>query len=158
MEKVTTIIDERANKELAKPTRILTYILAGLGGFCVGYYFMFSIISQKWSEPVNIVLCIVGVIFIAFGFFFDYRVSKAIKLAKANPVTTVTEFNDDHLFMVSYKNNEKVSEGKVEYTSIKRYTVKANFVFLVTLNNVTLAFTKSDELVEFLSKTGIKKM
>ena len=158
MEKVTTIIDERANKELAKPTRILTYILAGLGGFCVGYYFMFSIISQKWSEPVNIVLCIVGVIFIAFGFFFDYRVSKAIKLAKANPVTTVTEFNDDHLFMVSYKNNEKVSEGKVEYTSIKRYTVKANFVFLVTLNNVTLALTKSDELVEFLSKTGIKKM
>lgn len=158
MEKVTTVIDEKANKELLKPTRILTWVLAGLGGFGVGYYFMYSIISQKWSEAVNIILCIVGVIFIAFGFFFDYRITKAIKLAKANPITTVTEFNEDHLVMESYKNNEKIGESKVDYKSFKRYTVKANFVFMTYQNNSTFAFTKSDELVEFLSKTGIKKM
>lgn len=158
MEKVTTIIDEKANKELLKPTRILTWVLSGLGGFGVGYYFMYSIISQRWSEAVNIILCIVGVVFIAFGFFFDYRITKAIKLAKTNPITTVTEFNDDHLVMESYKNNEKIGESKVDYKSFKRYTVKANYVFMTYQNNSTFAFTKSDELVEFLSKTGIKKM
>ena len=158
MEKVTTVIDEKANKELLKPTRILTLVLAGLGGFGVGYYFMYSIISQKWSEAVNIILCIVGVVFIAFGFFFDYRITKAIKLAKTNPITTVTEFKEDHLVMESYKNNEKIGESKVDYKSFKRYTVKANFVFMTYQNNSTFAFTKSDELVEFLSKTGIKKM
>ncbi len=158
MEKVTTIIDENANKELLKPTRILTWILALLGGFCVGFYFMFSIMTQKWLEPVNIILCVVGVVFIVFGFFFDYRVTKTIKLAKANPITTVTQFNEDHLVMESYKNNEKIAESKVDYKSFKRYTVKANFVFMTYQNNTTFAFTKSDELVEFLSKTGIKKM
>ena len=147
MEKVTTTIDENANKELLKPTRILTWILAILGGFCVGFYFMFSIMTQKWLEPVNIILCVVGVVFIIFGFFFDYRVTKTIKLAKAN-----------HLVMESYKNNEKIAESKVDYKSFKRYTVKANFVFMTYQNNTTFAFTKSDELVEFLSKTGIKKM
>lgn len=157
MEKVTTIIDEKANKELLKPIRILTWVLALLGGFCVGYYFMYSIISQRWSEAINIILCIVGVVFISFGFFFDYRITKAIKLAKTNPITTVTEFNEDHLMMESYKNNEKIGESKVDYKSFKRYTVKANYVFLTYQNNSTFAFTKSDELVEFLSKTGIKK-
>ena len=37
MEKITTIVDDKANKELAKPTRILTWILAGIGGFCIGF-------------------------------------------------------------------------------------------------------------------------
>ena len=158
MEKVTTIVDDKANKELAKPTRILTWILAGIGGFCIGFYFTFNIITKSWLEPINIIMAVVGVIFIACGFFFDYRINKAIKLAKANPITTVTEFNEDHLVMESYKNNEKIAESKVEYISFKRYTVRAHFVFLTTQNNVTVAFTKSDELVEFMSKTGIKKM
>lgn len=157
MEKVTTVLDEKVYKELFKSTRVLTWVLAGLGGFGVGYYFMYSILSQKWSEPVNIILAVVGVIFIAFGFFFDYRVSKAIKLGKNNPITTVTEFNEDHFIIESYKNDEKTGESKIEYKSFKYYIVKTNYVYMTYENNSTFAFTKSDELIELLNKVGIKK-
>ena len=160
MEKVVTIVDEKANKELTLSTRIFVCILAGLGGFGIGFYLMYSIFKREggWNDPLNITLCVLGIFFIIVALFFDYKITKAIKLAKANPVKTITEFNDDYLVMESYKGEEKVAESKLEYKSFKRYSVKKNFVFMVTDNNITLAFTKSDELVDFISKTGIKKL
>lgn len=157
MEKVTTVVDEKAIKECYKSSRILCYVLAGLGGFGVGFYFMYSIMTQKWIEPFNGILFIMGIVFIIVGVILDGSISKAIKAVKANPATTITEFKEDHLFMEAYRNGEKVSEGKEEYKMFKHYIVKTHYVFMYTKTNVVYTFTKSDELVEFLSKTGIKK-
>lgn len=158
MEKITTVIDEKANKELAKPTRILSYIIGFLGAACIGFYITFSALTKTWGDALNIVLVIVGAIFLLFGVYFDHIITKALKRAKADPFTSISDFQDEYVFIEIFKNEEKMSEGKIYYNTIKRMLVRKNYIYLVGENRMTYVFTKSDELLDFLSKTGVKKL
>ena len=157
MEKIKTILDKKASKEILSTTFALAWSCFGISSFCIVLYFFFGILLKEWSDASLITALIIGVIIFIFSLFVLFYLSNNLKKANSYVREAIYEFTDDALLYEVYKNGEKIEEGKTYYRDIVDYKVTKNYIYLRLRNNTYFCANKVDGLLDFIADKGISK-
>lgn len=157
MEKIKTILDKKASKELLSTTFALAWSCFGISLFCIVLYFFFGILLKEWSDASLITALIIGVIIFIFSLFVLFYLSNNLKKANSYVREAIYEFTDDALLYEVYQNGEKIEEGKTYYRDIVDYKVTKNYIYLRLRNNTYFCVNKVDGLLDFIANKGISK-
>ena len=157
MEKIKTVLDEKATKEFMKGGFILAYVGIAVSLLVFAIYVLFGVINNSWVDTISIVLLIAGITLLLLSLFLLFFYMNAVKKAGAFIRTAEYEFLDDSLVYTLYRNDEKIEEGKQYYQDLVDYRESKNYVFIRLKNNTFFAITKVDGLVDFLASKGLHK-
>ena len=157
MEKIKTIIDRKANKEILGTTFALTWLCFAFSLLCVVLYFLFSILFNNWLDPISISSLVIGIIILVFAVVVLFYLSNNLKKSTHYVREAIYDFTDDALLYEVHQNGEKIEEGKVYYCDLLDYKETKNYIYLRLRNNTFICVSKVDGLLDFIISKGISK-
>mgnify|MGYP002868507777 CR=1 FL=1 len=157
MDKITTVINEKAVKEYLSP--LVKFIIFCFVGFIIfiALYFIFAIISNNWLDPLHYVFIAVALICLVGAFIFLFKYLKSINLVKKHQTTLNYEFFDDYFIFISSNENRKVDERKIFYSDLVSYRESKNYYFLMLNDNNAFIINKNEEVIKLIKEKGISK-
>lgn len=157
MEKLTTIIDKNATKELIQSTFVLSIVALITGILMIGIYVFFGFLNNSWLDPLQIIIVVLAVILLVLALVIILSYVGSLSKMKNYVRKIVYDFKDDEIVFEIYKDEELVEQGKVYYQDLLEYKETKNFVFIRLSNNTWLTFKKVNGLVDFFASKGLTK-
>ena len=158
MEKITTVVDERLTKELLHGKTICGFIYGLISLTIIAFYFVMSIIGNKWTDSLLIVALVIGCVALIADIVFILMLFKSINKTRDLKRTIISEFLDEAIIFEIFNEKEKIQNGKISYSNILGYKETKNYLFLRLKSNQYFGINKVEGLLDFVKAKGIKKL
>ena len=158
MNKIETVIDVNAAKQYLFPlVKFIIFCFVCFIAF-IALYFVFSIISNNWLDPLHYVFIAVALICHIGGIIFLVKYLKSINIVKKTQTKVSYEIYDDYMLFTSANINGKVEERQVSYDEIVNYRESKDYYFLLLINNNAYIMDKNEISTKLIKDKGYQKV
>ena len=157
MKQVKTFIDKNSTKEFIQGNLIFAIVSLGISLAIIALYVVFGILNKSWTDPLQIVLVVLGGVLLVLTIIMIVSYLNAINKVKDFKRTIIYNFEDNALSYDIYREEEKVDSGKIYYQDLLDYKESKNYIYLRIKNNTWLVVSKEEELITFIESKGIIK-
>ena len=156
MDKIVTEVNRKVNLELALKTLIVygVFSLAGVVGIVAGVLFGQVLGYDSFSVVIILVACSALVV-MSCGLVVMLIVR--MKKNESEHIVIETEFNDESVYAVNYKNGEKSSDSTIRYSEFMHYRETKDYVYLFPNKVTALPLKKCEGLTAFLDGKNVKR-
>ena len=157
MKQIKTLIDKNSTKEFMQGYFRLSLVGFGVSLLIIALYIVFGILNNSWTDPLQIVLVVLGGVLLVLSILMVTTYLKTINKTKSFVRTIVYCFSDEAISFEIFREEENIENGKIYYQDFMEYKESKNYIFLKLKNNTWLAINKEEGLVDYIQSKGIRK-
>jgi heme/copper-type cytochrome/quinol oxidase subunit 4 len=158
MEKIRTVVNEKALKELFHNARVLALVALIFSIVLGSLYVATAATDGDWYEAIKVFIVVLACILMFLSVFLFINCKKAITKNNAFIREVEYDFQEDGLAFEVFRNGEKIESGKLPYEDLVDYRETKSYVSVRLGNNSCFIIDKVAGLIEFLESKNIKKI